>query len=160
MATRPRFEGLKLNDVDRARLKRMQSGGERLSVRMWRRIRTLLLLDVGYSVTATARALGTYRRETARVGKRYLAKGLDHALADDRGSTPQPLLDSTQEAAIVAMVCGPPPAGRARWSVRLVATEAVARGIAPRIGRETARVVLADHDLKPWRKKNVVCAMD
>jgi hypothetical protein len=58
------------------------------------------------------------------------------------------------------MVCGPPPAGRARWTVRLVAAEAVKRGIAPKLGRETARVALADHGLKPWRKKNVVRSRD
>jgi len=38
------------------------------------------------------------------------------------------------------MVCGPPPEGRARWTVRLVAEEVVKRGIATEIGRETARV--------------------
>ncbi|MGE5101750.1 MAG: hypothetical protein ACM3SX_17340 [Deltaproteobacteria bacterium] len=41
--------------------------------RMWRRVRTLLLLDPGYTVTATAEAVGTYRREMTRIGKRYLA---------------------------------------------------------------------------------------
>ncbi len=46
-------------------------------------VRTLLLLDLGYAVTATAKALGTYRRETARIGKRYLAGALEHALRDD-----------------------------------------------------------------------------
>jgi len=128
-----------------------------MSVRTWRRVRTLLLLDLGYTV-ATAEGLGTYRRETARIGKRYLAGGLEHALGDDPRPKPAPLLDSTQQAAIVAMVCGPPPEGRARWTVRLVAMEAVKRGIAPQLGRETARVALADHGLKPWREKNVVRA--
>jgi hypothetical protein len=160
MPTRSRFEGLKLDGQDRARLKKMETSGARMSVRTWRRVRTLLLLDRGYTVTAAAEALGTYRRETARIGKRYLAGGLEHALSDDPRPKPPPLLDSTQEAALVAMVCGPPPAGRARWTVRLVATEAVRRGITPTLGRETARVALADHGLKPWREKNVVRAGD
>lgn len=51
------------------------------------------------------------------------------------------------------MVCGPAPDGRARWTVRLIAEHAVRRGIADSLGRETVRVVLAKHDLKPWRKK-------
>jgi hypothetical protein len=160
MPTKPRFAGLRLDDEDRARLKKLQAGGTQMSVRSWRRVRTLLLLDLGYTVSATAEAVGTYRRETARVGKRYLAGGLEHALGDDPRPKPDPMLDSAQEAAIVAMVCGPPPAGRARWTVRLVATEAVTRGIAPQLGRETARVALADHGLKPWREKNVVRAGD
>jgi hypothetical protein len=89
-----------------------------------------------------------------------LARGLAHALSGDPRPKPMPLLDNTQEAAVVAMVCGPPPEGQARWSVRLVALEAVKRGIAPQLGRETARIVLADHGLKPWREKNVMRARD
>jgi hypothetical protein len=54
------------------------------------------------------------------------------------------------------MVCGKPPEGRARWTVRLVAEEAVKRKLVPRAGRETIRVLLESHDLKPWREKNVV----
>src|SRR3954451_1182626 len=160
MPTRPRFEGLKLDGQDRARLKKMETGGARMSVRTWRRVRTLLLLDLGYPGTAVAGARGPYRRERARIGKRYLAGGLEHALSDDPRPKPPPLLDSTQDAALVAIVCGPPPEGRARWTVRLVAMEAVRRGITPTLGRETARVALADHGLKPWREKSVVRAGD
>jgi hypothetical protein len=50
------------------------------------------------------------------------------------------------------MVCGPPPQGRARWSVRLIATEAVKRKLAPQVGRETIRILLQSHELKPWRE--------
>ena len=54
------------------------------------------------------------------------------------------------------MVCGPAPAGQARWTVRLIAREAMRRKLAPTIGRETIRVLLEGHDLQPWREKNVV----
>jgi hypothetical protein len=40
--------------------------------------------------------------------------------------------------------------------VRLVAEEAVKRRLVPRVGREAIRVMLLNHDLKPWREKNVV----
>jgi len=42
MPTRSRFAGLKLEEGDRARLKQMETGGARMSVRTWRRVRTLL----------------------------------------------------------------------------------------------------------------------
>jgi hypothetical protein len=51
------------------------------------------------------------------------------------------------------MMCSNPPEGRARWTVRLVAQEAVKRRLVPRVGRETVRILLLDHDLKPWREK-------
>jgi hypothetical protein len=38
----------------------------------------------------------------------------------------------------------------------LVAKQAVKRKLVPRVGRETARILLLSHDLKPWREKNVV----
>jgi len=33
---------------------------------------------------------------------------------------------------------------------------AVKRKLVPRVGRETVRILLESHDLKPWRGKNVV----
>ena len=57
---------------------------------------------------------------------------------------------------IIAMVCGLPPEGMARGSVRLIAEEAVRRRLAPQVGRETIRILLQSHELKPWREKNVV----
>ena len=127
-----------------------------MSPRTWRRIRTLELLDTGLSVRATAPAVGGYPREVSRVGKRYLELGLERALVDEKRPSPEQKLDSTQQAAVVAMVCGPAPDGFARWTVRRTAEEAQRRGIVASVGRETIRVLLATHDLKPWREKNVV----
>jgi hypothetical protein len=63
------------------------------------------------------------------------------------------VLDDCQQQRIIAMVCGEPPAGRARRTVRMVTEEAVKRGLVPRVGRETIRLLLLHHDLKPWREK-------
>lgn len=152
----PRFSGLKLTDADRAELRRRSRRGASLKAIIWRRIRVLLLLDEGMTARAAARAVGGYPREISRVAKRYVAGGLELALSDDPRPKPSKMLDSAQEAAIVAMVCGPAPEGRARWTTALIAEEAKRRGIVPRVGRETIRLVLANHGLKPWREKNVV----
>jgi transposase len=153
-----RFTGLKLSDEDRTALRKRQVGREHLSARTWRRIRVLLLLDEGFSVRAAAKAVGGFPREASRVGKRYLEGGIDRALTENARPPRPKVLDSSQEAALVAMVCGPAPEGRARWTVALIATEATKRKIVLKIGRETIRRTLADHDLKPWREKNVVRA--
>ena len=47
------------------------------------------------------------------------------------------------------MVCSPPPAGQARWSVRLIAQEAVKRRLVAKVGRETIRILLRSHEVKP-----------
>jgi transposase len=156
MKVPPRFTGLKLTTSNRTELLKMQRSRKPQSPRRWRRIRMLLLLDRGYSIRAAATAVGGYQREVSRVAKRYLRGGLEKALSDEPRPKPSPMLDSTQQAALVALVCGPPPQGRARWTVRLLAEEAGKRGVVDRVGRETVRIVLARHDLKPWREKNVV----
>jgi hypothetical protein len=127
-----------------------------VSARLWKRIRILQLLDRGWNLKETANAVGTYPREVRRVGWRYRDDGLEAALGDDPRPKPSKRLDAKQQAAVVAMVCGPPPEGRSRWTVALVATETTKRGIVATVGKETIRRFLSSHALKPWREKNVV----
>ena len=91
-----------------------------------------------------------------KVGHRYQTGGLEPALYDKQRPGAATVLEDSQKQRIIAMVCSDPPEGRARWTVRLVAQEAVKRRLVPRVGRETIRILLLDHDLKPWREKNVV----
>ena len=84
------------------------------------------------------------------------AGGLERALYERPRPGKAALLDAQQRQRIVALACGPPPEGRARWTVRLLTEEVVKRKLVPRVGRETIRVLLESHDLKPWREKNVV----
>jgi len=88
--------------------------------------------------------------------QRYQQGGLERALYERARPGKAALLDGPQRQRIVALVCGPPPEGRARWTVRLLAEEAVKRRLVPRVSRETVRILLENHDLKPWREKNVV----
>ncbi|MDB4962910.1 MAG: hypothetical protein JWP01_2909 [Myxococcales bacterium] len=111
-----RFAGLTLTKKDRTALAAMQRKGK-LSARTWRRIRVLELLDSGQSVRATAKAAGTIRGR-CRGSVNYIARGLQAALTDDPRGKPEPCLDSVRRAAVVAMVCGPAPEGRARWTFR------------------------------------------
>jgi hypothetical protein len=155
-STRPRFPGLRLSARDRQFLAGHTRDGRAVSARTWKRIRILELLHEQWSLADVAQAIGTYPREVRRVGWRYLERGVRDALTDDPRPKPPKLLDTRQKAAIVAMVCGPPPAGYARWTVRVTTEETKRHGIVADVGRETIRQVLAHHELKPWRKKNVV----
>lgn len=155
-STRPRFPGLHLGAQDRQFLADQTRDGRAVTARTWKRIRILELLHEQWSLVDTAEAVGTYPREVRRVGWRYLEQGVQAALTDDPRPKPSKLLDTRQQAAIVALVCGPPPAGYARWTVRVTTEETKRRGIVADVGRETIRQVLAHHALKPWRKKNVV----
>jgi transposase len=90
------------------------------------------------------------------IGHRYQNGGLDAARFEKQRPGAAAVLDQGQKQRIIAMICSEPPEGRARWTVRLVVQEAIKRKLVPRVGRETIRILLLDHDLKPWREKNVV----
>lgn len=91
-----------------------------------------------------------------KVGHRYVAGGFERAVYEKERPGAAALLEDSQKQRIIAMVCAGPPKGHARWTVRLVAEQAVKKRLVPRVGRETIRVLLLSHDLKPWREKNVV----
>jgi hypothetical protein len=90
------------------------------------------------------------------IGKRYLEGGVDRALYERPRQGAKPILSPTERQRIIAMTCSDAPEGRARWTVRLIAEQAIKRKLVPKVGRETIRILLESHDLKPWREKNVV----
>ncbi len=125
-------------------------------VRVVLRALALLQLAEGVSAPQIAKTIPLTAQAIRRLGHRYQTAGLDGALYEKPRPGAAEVLDSSQKQRIIAMVCADPPEGRARWTVRLVAEEAVKRKLVPHVGRETVRVLLLHHDLKPWREKNVV----
>ena len=125
-------------------------------VRTTLRALALLQLDGGQTASQVGGNLQLTDKAVREIGRRYEDEGLERALYDKQRPGPVPVLEASQKQRIVAMVCSDPPAGRARWTVRLIAEEAVKRKLLPRVGRETIRILLQSHELKPWREKNVV----
>jgi len=125
-------------------------------VRVVLRALSLLQLAKGVSSPRIASMIPLTPQAIRNVGHRYQEGGLEAALYEKQRPGAAAVLDASQKQRIIAMVCSSPPEGRARWTVRLVAREAVKRKLVPRVGRETIRILLQDHDLKPWREKNVV----
>ncbi len=141
---------------DRQRPNELLEGGIH-PVRVVLRALALLYLSRGATASGTAAALVCLTGKAVRdIAHRYEAGGLQRALFDKPRPGAAELLTPADKQRIVAMVCAGPPDGRARWTVRLIAAEAIKRKLVPRVGRETIRVLLQSHDLKPWREKNVV----
>ena len=78
-----------------------------------------------------------------RVKQRFVEQGMAAAL-EGRPSQRvyQKKADGEVEAHLVAMSCGEPPDGRAQWSLRLLADQAVELGYVEAISHETVRRVL------------------
>ena len=140
---------------DQLELHRLLKGGVQ-QVRVVLRALALLQLAEGASAPQIAKTIPLTPQAIRRLGHRYQKAGLDGALYEKQRPGAAEVLDNNQKQRIIAMVCADPPEGRARWTVRLVAEEAVKRKLVPRVGRETIRILLLHHDLKPWREKNVV----
>ncbi len=119
-------------------------------------LRALALLHLADGATApeTARSLKKFTAKAVRsVAHRYQEGGLKRALYEKARPGAVPLLSPSEKQRIVAMVCSDPPEGRARWTIRLIAEEAVKRKLVPHAGRETIRILLQTHELKPWRHR-------
>src|SRR5207302_11124269 len=91
-----------------------------------------------------------------RLGHRYRKAGLEGALHEKQRPGAAEVLDHNQKQRIIAMVCADPPEGRARWTVRLVAEEAVKRKLIPHVGRETIRILVVHPHHKSLREKHVL----
>ena len=146
---------VRLSKGDRKKLNDILSGGVQ-AVRTVLRALALGRLDEGRSASEVAAEVRLTSKAVREIGRRYEDGGLESALYERPRPGAASVLDASQKQRIIAMVCSEPPEGRARWTVRLVAEEAVRRGLVAQVGRETIRLLLLHHDLKPWREKNVV----
>jgi transposase len=73
---------------------------------------------------------------------RYVQSGLKAALQESSRPGAPRQLTTEQEAQLIALACSKPPAGHARWTVRLLAEEAVKRRLVVGLAPETLRQVL------------------
>ena len=146
---------VELRRKDGQQIAEMLSKGQE-SARVLRRASILRQLNGGQRVAQVAENAGVAPKTVRAIARRYEEEGLDSALYEKPRPGQTRVLNAGQKQRIVAMVCGPPPEGRARWSVRLITEEAAKRKWGPPVSRETIRILLENHGLKPWREKNVV----
>jgi putative transposase len=144
---------------DKRELEKMLRGGVQ-PVRAVLRAMALLQMAKGVSAPRIVEFTPLTPQAIRKVGHRYVEGGFERAVYEKERPGAAALLEDSQKQRIIAMVCAGPPEGHARWTVRLVAEQAVKKRLVPRVGRETVRVLLLSHDLKPWREKNVVVRRD
>ena len=136
-----------LTEGQRAELRGLVGSGT-APARMLTRARVLLRADhgdggPGWSDAAIAGALDVHPSTELRVRRQFAAEGLAATLARKRPDRVyERALDGKQEARLVALACGAPPDGRARWSLRLLADEVVRLEVAEAISHETVRQTL------------------
>ena len=122
--------------------------------RVIRRCNILNCLHRGYSSGEIADILNVDPKTVTNVGQAYLEGGIESALYDDDRSGRPIDIDDRIRSRIVAMVCSSPPEGTYRWTLDLIVDEITKRDIVSEpISREAVRLILKEHDLKPWQEK-------
>lgn len=149
--TRP-VVGIEISAEDKKRLEGLLRGGVQ-QVRVVLRALALLQLANGISAGNIAGMVPLTPQAIRNLGHRYQEGGLERALYEKRRPGAPRVMNDHQKERLLAMVGSQPPEGHARWTVRTVAEEAVKRKLVPRVGRETIRLLLLNHDVKPWGKK-------
>ena len=95
-----------------------------------------------------AEAVGVSVATIERVRQRFVEEGLEAALSP---RPPRRLyrrkLDGEAEARLIALACGPPPEGRARWTLRMLAERMVVLGHVGSVSHETVRTTLQQTNL-------------
>ena len=144
-----------LTEKGKSELEGILAGGLQ-QVRVVQRVLALLQLADGATAPQVAKGIRLTAQTVRNLIRRFRKGGWPRAVYEKARPGAAAVLDQAQCQRIIAMVCSDPPVGAARWTVRLVADEAVKRRLVPRVGRETIRILLLHHDLRPWREKNVV----
>lgn len=105
------------------------------------RARILLLAADGLTDEQIVASLKTAFATVERTRKRFVEEGLGCLNERPRRGQARKL-SGKQEAHLIALACSTPPAGRARWTLRLLADKVVELKFADSIARETVRQVL------------------
>lgn len=106
------------------------------------RARILDLLHRGQHPTAISSVLRVSRQTIFNVKRRYLSAGLEAALFDQSRSGRPIRIDGAQRAKITALACSAPPAGHARWSLRLLADKAVELQLCAAVSHNAVKEIL------------------
>jgi Homeodomain-like domain len=122
---------VELEPAERTRLKELISKGK-AAAKVILKARILLKADQGehregWSDEEICEALDTNISMVTRVRATLVTEGLDAVLMRKKRLTPpiQPIFDGEKQAQLTALACSEPPAGHARWTLRLLAGKVV-----------------------------------
>ncbi len=137
---------VRLSQEERQNLQELVSTGKAAAYKI-KHANILLNIDINgqaWTDAEAAIAFSCHPNTIANLRERLVLVGLEGALERQARKTPprQRVCDGEAEAKLIALRCGEPPAGQARWTLRLLADRAVELEIVPEISHETVRQVL------------------
>jgi transposase len=151
---RPKKYPVVLTGEQRQHLKSLLAAGA-APARKLMHARILLKADQGpggpaWIDAAIAEATEVSQPTISRVRKQFVEAGLEAALNRRAPRREYPRkLDGEQEARLVALACGAPPTGRARWSLRLLADKLVELEVVEAVSYQTVGRLLKKTSSSP-----------
>ena len=135
-----------LSAEEREELRALVSKGKS-AARKQTHARVLLLCDESEGKRRAdmevASTLSVGRSTVERVRRRFVEEGLESALNPRKQLRfRRKTLDGEAETRLLAVACGKPPEGRARWTLRLLAERLVELEVVESVGMETVRQTL------------------
>ena len=127
-----------LTQYERDELGTFLSGG-RQAARKLKRAQILLAADAGVGDEEIAASVGVGGSTVYRTKRRFVEGNLERALSEESRPGAKRKLTGKEEALLVATACANPPAGRARWTLDLLAGEMVKLTAHESLSRETVR---------------------
>jgi len=117
------------------------------------RAHALNMRSKGLSSIEISEFLELTPRTVFNICSAYEEHGVERALVDDPRPGRPLEFDARFEAQVVATVCSDPPEGFDRWTLVLLKERLVEKGIVESVSLEKLRVILREHDLKPWQQR-------
>jgi len=137
---------VRLSDEERTELQQVVKKLNGTSQKV-RRAQVLLQADAdgpGWTDERIAEAFGCRVQTVEKIRQRLVERGFRETLDGAKREKPptEKRLSGEQEAQVIAMRLGSPPAGYASWTLRLLAREVVALELVDSISHETVRQTL------------------
>lgn len=137
---------VRLTEEERETLNALVSKGKTQAYRI-RHATILLKVDAdgsNWTDEHAAEAAGCHPNTVRNVRQRFVERGFEAAIERKKQASPsrERILDGAAEARLIAESCSQPPAGRARWTLHLLADRLVELEIVESISHEAVRQAL------------------
>ena len=142
---------VQLTDDEKTCLLKLTRTGE-CKARIFKRAMILLACNDGKTYKEITESLGVSRATVCNTRRRYFLEGLEPALHERQRPGQPKKVTPEVEAKITTLACEAPPEGRNHWTISLLKEESKKR-FSIKVGWGSVQRTLANHELKPWKKK-------
>ena len=142
---------VRLTDEERRELENLVKKGKTQAYRI-KHANILLAVDAdgpNLPDENSAAIFGCHQNTVRNVRQRFVEQGIEAALErKKRDKPPRELkIDGEKEAQLIAIACSEPPAGRAKWTLKMLADKLVQLNIVDTISDQTVRRALKKTNL-------------